>query len=160
MVTAGVIIETEAYAGIDDRASHAFGGRKTKRTKTMYERGGISYVYLCYGIHPLFNIVTNTEGIPDAILIRAIEPFLGIEEICRRRNQTKVSAQICSGPGKVTQALGIGMKDNGISLTGNRIWLEDSGIEPNDAELLIGPRVGVGYAGEDALRSYRFLFRR
>jgi DNA-3-methyladenine glycosylase len=155
-MTGGIIIETEAYRAPEDKASHAFGNRRTKRNAVMFARGGISYVYQCYGIHALFNIVTNEEDIAHAILIRAIEPLLGIETMLKRRHKNKVDKTLAGGPGTLTQALGINLKHNGVSLIENTIWIEDHGIVVPDKEVVVGPRVGVDYAGEDALLPWRF----
>lgn len=155
-LTCGVITETEAYAGVTDKASHSYGGRRTNRTETMYSKGGVSYVYLCYGIHRLFNIVTNEKDTPHAILIRAIYPTKGIEEIVRRRG-AKLSNNLCVGPGKVSQALGIDLLHNNLSLTGKEIWLQDDNIKIKQSDIQIGPRVGIDYAGEDAKLPYRFF---
>ncbi|MDF2455185.1 MAG: DNA-3-methyladenine glycosylase [Cytophagaceae bacterium] len=154
-LTGGIITETEAYAGVNDKASHAYNGRRTNRTETMYSKGGVSYVYLCYGIHHLFNIVTHAKDIPHAILIRAIYPTVGIEEIVQRRG-VKLSKNFCVGPGKVSQALGINLLHNNLSLTGKEIWLQDDGIKINPNDIHVGPRIGVDYAGEDAKLPYRF----
>jgi len=155
-LTCGIITETEAYAGVDDKASHAYGGRRTARTETMYSKGGVSYVYLCYGIHKLFNIVTNKEGIPHAILIRAIYPTAGLEEILKRRHAEKLTKNLCVGPGKVTEALGINLLHNNVSLNGEEIWLRDDNIKINKNDIQTGPRIGVDYAGFDATLPYRF----
>lgn len=155
----GLITETEAYAGVTDRASHAFGGRNTPRTQTMFRQGGIAYIYLCYGIHHLFNVVTNTEGVPHAALIRAIEPLEGIEHMLTRRNTQKVDHNLTNGPGKVSSALGLITSLSGTSLTGNQIWIEDDGIKIKSADIIRSPRVGVGYAKEDALLPYRFRLK-
>lgn len=156
-LTAGIITETEAYAGAIDKASHAYGSRRTARTETMFAEGGISYVYLCYGIHSLFNVVTNQKDIPHAVLIRGIKPIEGIETILARRNSNKLKKDLTIGPGKVSLALGINYKrhDN-LNLLGRKIWIEDRGIKVKDKEITVGPRVGVGYAGNDALLPYRF----
>jgi DNA-3-methyladenine glycosylase len=154
--TAGIITETEAYAGIGDKASHAYGGRRTKRTETMYSEGGVSYVYLCYGIHHLFNIVTNKKDVPEAVLIRAIWPTRGISEILKRRKAEKLRPDICVGPGKVSIALGINKLHDKESLTGKKIWLEDTGLKTDEKDIIVGPRIGVDYAGKDALLPYRF----
>ena len=155
ILTCGIITETEAYAGVTDKASHAYGDRRTNRTEVMYSKGGVSYVYLCYGIHRLFNIVTNDHGIPHAVLIRAIYPTKGIEEIVRRRG-LRFSDTLCAGPGKVTQALGIDLVHNKISLGGNEIWLQDDHANIPEKDILAGPRIGVDYAGEDSKLPYRF----
>jgi DNA-3-methyladenine glycosylase len=157
--TGGYIIETEAYAGVIDRASHAFGGRLTPRTQTMHMQGGISYVYLCYGIHEMFNIVTSVEGQPHAILIRAIQPTDGLDIMMHRRNMETVKPNITKGPGSVAKALGISRKINALSLQSDTIWIEDRGLTFPDAEVAAGPRIGVDYAGEDALLPYRFYVK-
>ena len=157
--TSGIITETEAYAGVTDKASHAFGGRKTERTKTMFEEGGTAYVYLCYGIHHLFNIVTNKKGIPHAILIRAIQPVDGIETMMERRKKYKLDKTFSGGPGTVSQALGIHVKHSGEVLTGKEIWVEETGIVIPKKEIIAGPRIGVDYAGEDAKLPYRFYVK-
>lgn len=153
----GLITETEAYAGIIDKASHAYGGRYTDRTKIMYSQGGAAYVYLCYGIHHLFNIVSNVEGIPHAILIRGIKPETGIETMQLRRGMSTLS-KLTAGPGTVSKALGIQTRHTGADLQGNMIWIEESGIRPEGSKLRVTPRIGVDYAGEDALLPYRFLW--
>ena len=155
-LTSGIIVETEAYAGITDKASHAYGGRRTKRTETMYAKGGSAYVYLCYGIHHLFNIVTNKENIPHAVLIRAIQPRDGIEIMFQRRNKKKVDQSLTAGPGSLTRALGITVKDSGTFLMDNLIWLEDQNIQIKNQDILATPRVGVQYAGKDAQKPWRF----
>ena len=155
-LTSGIIVETEAYAGVTDKASHAYGGRRTKRTETMYAKGGSAYVYLCYGIHHLFNIVTNKENIPHAVLIRAIQPRDGIEIMLQRRNKKKIDHTLTSGPGSLTRALGITVKDSGTLLMDNLIWLEDQNINYTNQDILATPRVGVQYAGKDAQNPWRF----
>lgn len=156
-ISAGIITETEAYAGINDRASHAFGGRRTARTETMYATGGTAYVYLCYGIHHLFNVVTNQKDIPHAVLIRAIKPIEGMDVILKRRKQKEISNKLSSGPGTLSQALGIQTIHSGENLLGNKIWIEDRGIHFPDKEIIKSPRIGVDYAGADALLPYRFF---
>lgn len=154
--TEAIITETEAYAGIADKASHAYGDRRTKRTEPMYGPGGTAYVYLCYGIHHLFNVVTNDEGVPHAVLVRAGKPVEGLDEILLRRNRVKVDKTLMGGPGTVSQALGIKTDMTGTSLRGRRIWIEDRGMTVLDKDISVGPRVGVDYAEEDAARPYRF----
>lgn len=158
-ISAGIITETEAYAGINDRASHAFGGRRTARTETMYATGGTAYVYLCYGIHHLFNVVTNQKDIPHAVLIRAIKPIEGMDVILKRRKQKEISNKLSSGPGTLSQALGIQTSHSGENLLGNKIWIEDRGINFPDIEIIKSPRIGVDYAGADALLPYRFYVK-
>jgi DNA-3-methyladenine glycosylase len=155
-LTSGIIVETEAYAGVTDKASHAYGGRRTKRTETMYAKGGSAYVYLCYGIHHLFNIVTNKENIPHAVLIRAIEPQDGLKVMLERRNKKEMDHTLTAGPGSLTQALGITIKDSGTFLLDNLIWLEDQNINYTNQDILASPRVGVQYAGKDISNPWRF----
>jgi len=159
VITGGYIVETEAYNGVIDRASHAYGNRLTPRTKTMYQAGGVAYVYLCYGIHEMFNIVSNVEGNPNAILIRAIQPTDGLEAMQVRRNMPVVKPTITMGPGSVAKALGISRAINAYSLQGDTIWIEDRGLTFPDENVAAVPRVGVDYAGEDALLPYRFYVK-
>ncbi len=161
-ITSGIITETEAYAGVTDRASHAFGGRRTNRTEIMYRIGGTAYIYLCYGIHSLFNIVTNHEDIPHAILIRGIIPLDGKKIMASRTRGGKISENSGNGPGKLAVLLGIHYQHSGIDLTGgagaeeDAIWIEDRGFIIEDQEILTSTRIGVGYAGDDALLPWRF----
>ena len=151
-----VITETEAYAGIADRASHAFGGRRTKRTEPMFGPPGRAYVYLCYGIHHLFNVVTNVEGVPHAVLVRAGVPLQGMDTMLGRRGKSKEDKTLLGGPGSVAKALGITTAMTGKRLAGPGLRLEDHGIPIDSGAVTVGPRVGVDYAGEDAARPYRF----
>ncbi len=157
--TAGIIVEAEAYAAKNDRASHAYRGRATQRTEIMFGPGGVSYVYLIYGIHVLFNVVTNKAGIADAILIRAVEPLEGLEVMRKRRRMPSLKPEISNGPGKLTKALGIDLSFYGLDLTGSTIWIEDQGIQIPDERIASGPRIGIDYAGIDALRPWRFWLR-
>jgi len=159
LISGGYIVETEAYNGAVDRASHAYGNRLTKRTETMFREGGIAYVYLCYGIHEMLNVVTSTEGHAQAILIRAIEPTAGIEAILLRRGMGKIKSNITAGPGSVAKALGIDRKLNGISLQSDELWIEDRGLSFTDDQIAAVPRIGVAYAGQDALLPYRFYVK-
>ena len=159
MLTGGYIVETEAYNGVIDRASHAYGNRRTGRTEVMFGQGGIAYVYLCYGIHEMFNIVTNMEGTPHAVLIRAVNPTDGIDGMLPRRNMAVLKNNITSGPGSVAKALGISRAINAFSLQSDTIWIEDRGLAFKDDEIVAVPRVGVDYAGEDALLPYRFYVK-
>ncbi|MGV3636858.1 MAG: DNA-3-methyladenine glycosylase [Flavobacteriales bacterium] len=151
--TAGLITETEAYLGTGDRASHAFGGRRTPRNEMMYAAGGVAYVYLCYGIHHLFNVVVHSKDVPHAVLIRAIHPVEG-HAIMRRRRGSKTLTT--GGPGTLTQALGIRTQHNGTDLTNGSIRIEAVGVAIPEDGILVGPRIGVDYAGEDARLPYRF----
>jgi DNA-3-methyladenine glycosylase len=158
-VTKALITETEAYAGVGDKASHAWGGRRTKRTEPMFAEGGIAYVYLCYGIHHLFNVVTGEPGTPHAVLIRAGRPLEGLHLMQQRRGKRAAGKALLAGPGSLAQALGITTKVTGESLLNGRIWIEDHGIAARPDLVTQGPRVGVDYAGDDALRPYRFALR-
>lgn len=153
----GCIIETEAYAGITDKASHAYGGRLTRRTEVLYSQGGIAYVYLCYGLHALFNVVTGDKDIPHAVLVRGIIPVEGVD-IMEGRSGKKVNVNKDGiGPGRLTRLMGITKDLNGVSLDGaSGLWIADYGIYFANEEIIPGPRIGVEYAGEDALLDYRF----
>jgi len=151
--TAGIITETEAYAGVDDRASHAFGGRRTSRNEMMYARGGMAYIYLCYGIHHLFNVVTNKKDVPHAVLIRGTHPIAGMDVMKERRGGTTLTTK---GPGTLTQAFGIRTVHSGYDLTRGPITLEDQDLPVQEVDIIPGPRIGVAYAGADALLPYRF----
>ncbi len=157
--SSGIIVETEAYNGRTDRACHSFLHGKTERTKIMYGEPGHAYVYLCYGIHHLFNVVTNKEGFADAVLIRGIEPLDGVDTILERRNKKKLERSVGGGPGIASQALGINTAYYGTDLLGNVIWIEDRGNNIKDSEIVASPRVGVDYAGEDAKLPWRFRIK-
>lgn len=159
VVTGGIIVETEAYNGRTDRACHAFGGRRTKRTEVIYHSGGLAYVYLTYGIHHLFNIVTNVEGKADAVLIRAIEPVEGVDVMLDRRGIVKLEKRLTAGPGVLSQALGIDRDHYGVPLNGNTIWLEDRQVPLSEQQVEARPRVGIAYAEEDALLPWRFSIK-
>jgi len=158
VLTGGRIVETEAYCGENDLACHSHAGRRTARTEIMYHTGGVAYTYLIYGIYTLFNIITNQAERADAVLIRAIEPIEGIPEMLLRRGLTKVSSRLTAGPGLLTIALGISTKHYGTDLTGNLIWLEDWNQTVED-QIIASPRVGVAYAGADALLPWRFRLK-
>lgn len=158
--TSGIIVETEAYAGPIDKASHAYGWRRTKRTEVMFRSGGLSYVYLCYGMYHLFNVVVSPEGLPHAILIRGIEPLEGVPHMLERCNKTKAGPGLTNGPGKLTRALGILTAHTGFNLIRNSpIWIEERPRPLATTDILASPRIGVDYAGEDALLPYRFTIR-
>lgn len=156
IITGGKIVETEAYSGENDLACHSHSGRRTARTEIMFHAGGVAYIYLIYGIYALFNIITNQSERADAVLIRAIEPTDGLPEMLRRRGHHAVTPKLTAGPGLVTLALGIQRKHYGTDLTSNVIWLEDRGLSLPDDQILASPRVGVAYAGTDALLPWRF----
>ncbi len=155
----GRITEVEAYSGINDKACYANNGLRSKRTEVMYGDGGYSYVYLCYGIHHLFNVVTNKSDNADAVLIRAIEPIEGIGLMQKRRNMYKLDKSLSSGSGTLSQALGINFKAHyGLDLLGNEIWIED---QPAicDSDIEKRTRIGVDYAEEGALKPWRFYIK-
>lgn len=158
VLTGGIIVETEAYSW-KERGCHAYGARKTSRNDIMFAKGGKAYVYLCYGIHYLFNVVTNTEEIPEAVLIRAVEPLAGLEEIKFRRGVLKNDFHLTSGPGKLTKALGIDRSFNGKSLLDDEIWIEDSGTKLAAKYIVASERIGIDYAGEDARLPWRFSIK-
>ncbi len=153
--TSGRIVETEAYNGAADRASHAWNNRRTNRTEVMFGPGGVAYVYLCYGIHHLFNVVTNSEDVPHAVLVRGLEPLEGIDHMLFRCGKQKVDYTLTAGPGSLSKALGITTGLTGQSLLGDVIWIEDAPPVPKK-DIVAGTRVGVAYALEDAYLPYRF----
>lgn len=154
--TVGRIVETEAYAGIIDKASHAYNNRRTARTEVMFGPAGVSYVYLCYGIHHLFNVVCNAKDKPDAVLVRGIEPVEGVDIMLQRFNRQKADASIGRGPGNVSKALGISTKHTGLQLQSKQIWLAEDNAS-SSFTILTSPRIGVDYAGDHAQWLYRFF---
>jgi DNA-3-methyladenine glycosylase len=158
-LTAGMITETEAYCGRNDKACHANDGTRTARTEVMYGEPGRSYIYLCYGIHHLFNVVTNEEELADAVLIRGIEPLDGMEIMKQRRGMGSVK-NLCNGPGRLTQALGIRTSMSGGTLMAPPVWIENRNVSVSEREVRATPRIGVDYAGDHSLREWRFLLER
>jgi DNA-3-methyladenine glycosylase len=159
MITSGRIVECEAYNGIVDKASHAYGNRRTNRTEIMYAEGGRAYVYLCYGIHHLFNVVTNVKDEPHAILIRGLEPIKGIDMMLDRTRKTKLDHTISRGPGNVSNALGIDVSHSGLSLINSKLFIAEDDFEINQEQIATSPRIGVEYAGKDAKLPYRFFLK-
>jgi len=159
ITTSARIVEVEAYAGIHDKASHAVGGRRTARNEIMYAQGGFAYVYLCYGIHHLFNVVTNEKNIPHAILIRGAEPLKGINKMLERIGKEKLDKTLTRGPGNVSKALGIHTTHSGMSLLSKEIFIADDGFIYSKKEIASSPRIGVDYAGDHALLPYRFYIK-
>jgi DNA-3-methyladenine glycosylase len=157
-LTGGIIIETEAYRGPEDRACHAFNHRRTLRTEVMFHDGGVAYVYLCYGMHNMLNIVTATSGIPHAVLIRAITPTHGLETMLQRRNKMQMDRTLTNGPGSVCQAFGITRDHNGLSLQGPTLWVEDTDLKVDPLQIVVTPRIGIDYAGPDAKLPWRFVY--
>ena len=157
-LTSGLIVETEAYSGTNDKACHANGQKMTKRNKVMFEAGGLAYIYLCYGIHHLFNVVTNVNGTADAVLIRALEPADGIDVMLQRRNLIKADRRLTAGPGVLSQALGITTDVYGTALDSDDIWLEN-GVKIAVADIVETTRIGVDYAEDDALKPWRYYIK-
>jgi DNA-3-methyladenine glycosylase len=155
--SSGMIVETEAYSWME-RGCHAFNHKKTNRNAAMFEKGGVSYVYLCYGVHELFNIVTNEAGIAEAVLIRALEPVEGIE-LMLKRYQVKNLKGITSGPGKLTKALGITRSHNLEDLTSDTIWIEDRKVLVDPSHIQTSARIGMNFKGEDAVLPWRFTIK-
>ena len=154
---AGIIVETEAYRGPEDRASHAWNGRRTNRTETMYGAGGTAYVYFVYGMYNQFNVVTNVEGVPHAVLVRALEPVEGLE-VMRRRRRGRSEHELTSGPGRLCLAMGIDRRLDKADLLDDRVWIEEGmSISPRQVER--GPRIGIDYAGEWVKKPWRFWVR-
>ena len=156
--TSGRIVEVEAYNGAIDKASHAFGGRRTARNEPMYAKGGVAYVYLCYGIHHLFNVVTNSKEIPHAILIRALEPVKGVDTMLQRVKKN-FDHSLTRGPGNLSRALAINTAHSGYSLRSKELFIADDGFVYQKKETAASPRIGVDYAEEDALLPYRFYVK-
>lgn len=151
----GIIVETEAYSW-KERGCHAFGKKKTARNEVMFEEGGMAYVYLCYGMHHLFNVVTNVSGTPEAVLVRAIQPEIGIEVMRFRRGRLRQDLHLTSGPGKLTRALGIDRKLNGKSLQDSEVWIENRRSKSLSSTIQVSRRIGIDYAGDDAALPWRF----
>ncbi len=154
----GMIVETEAYRGPEDRASHAYGGRRTRRTETMYRAGGTAYVYFVYGMYHQFNVVTNVPDIPHAVLIRALEPVEGIQ-LMRARRPGQPDVNLASGPGKLSIVLAIDRALDGADLLGDRVWIEQGKRPLSTSAIASGPRIGIAYAGEWAEKPWRFWLR-
>lgn len=158
-ITSGIIVETEAYDGPFDKASHAYNNRRTDRTETMYSEGGVAYIYLCYGLHHLFNVVTGPKNVPQAVLIRAIEPLEGTSVMLNRRKHKQVSYKLSSGPGMLSTALGITKEWDGHLLTKAPIWIEDRGIKVPKKDIIASSRIGIDYAKEHRDLPWRFWIR-
>ncbi|MDR2652625.1 MAG: DNA-3-methyladenine glycosylase [Prevotellaceae bacterium] len=156
-LTEAIIVETEAYAGVSDKASHAYKGRRTKRTEIMFYEGGHAYIYLCYGMYSLFNVVTNVADIPHAVLIRGAVALSGTDAMLERTKKKKLTADLLIGPGKLSKAMGLHFSLTGVSLLGDTIWIEDRGIIVAPENIIATPRIGVDYAAEDASLPYRFV---
>ena len=168
-ILSGLITETEAYMGVSDRASHAYGGRRTERNKTMYREGGFAYVYQIYGLYHCLNFTASEEENPEAVLIRSVMPVDGIGLMCENRKKTgrakaypaaetmtaKQRMAMTNGPGRLCTAFGIGKETDGADLTCGKLYLADIGVKPVSLQCL--PRVGIDYAGEDRDKPWRYL---
>lgn len=155
--TSGMIVETEAYSW-RERGCHAFNHKKTNRNAAMFEQGGVSYVYLCYGVHELFNVVTNKKGFAEAVLIRALQPVDGID-LMMDRYKIKKPNGITSGPGKLTKALGITRAHNLQDLNGDTVWIEDRNHKVKANSIHASARIGMNFHGEDAILPWRFTIK-
>ncbi|HMO63017.1 MAG TPA: DNA-3-methyladenine glycosylase [Ferruginibacter sp.] len=159
LLTSGRIVETEAYVAVTDKASHSFGGRRTPKNEHMYSGPGTSYVYICYGMHHLFNVVTNKKDVPDAVLVRAVEPIDGIGIMLQRSGKAKADYTLTKGPGNTGRALGITKQHSGIALTGKNIFIADDHYAMADSDIGTSKRIGVESAGKDASLPYRFYIK-
>lgn len=158
--TSGIIVETEAYRAPDDRGSHAFGNKRTPRTETMFGRPGRLYVYLCYGIHHLVNVVSGPVGTAHAILIRAIEPTDGVQHMLERRGAKSINVNLTNGPGKLSSALGIRTSHNAADLIFDQSLIKvQLGLSIQQKNIIASPRVGIAYAGEWAHQPWRFRIK-
>jgi len=157
--TSARILETEAYIGFTDKASHSYGHRRTARNEHMYSAPGTSYVYICYGMHRMFNIVTNKKDIPDAVLIRAVEPVEGIDIMAKRTGKNITDKTLTRGPGNVGKALGIDKHHSGLFLLDEEIFLLDDGKIIATEKIGISKRIGVESAGADSLLPFRFYIK-
>jgi DNA-3-methyladenine glycosylase len=157
--TAARIVETEAYVGITDRASHSYSGKRTARNEHMYAAAGTAYVYICYGMHHLFNVVTNKKEIPDAVLIRAAEPLAGIDIMLQRTGKMKADNSLTKGPGNVGKALGIFKQHSGINLLGKIVYIAADNFVLNKSEVGASKRIGIDGAGAAAAYPYRFYIK-
>lgn len=156
--TSGRIVETEAYAGLHDKASHAYRGH-TPRTSVLFEGSGTAYVYLCYGLHQMFNIATANAGVPHAVLIRAVEPLEGIDAMLKRTGKKVADTTLTRGPGNVGKAFGFHRSQSGLSLQRENLFIAGDGYEIAPDSIGVSPRIGVAYAGADALLPYRFYIK-
>lgn len=159
ILTGGVIVETEAYQGPEDRGSHAYNHRRTPRNEMMFSAGGVVYMYICYGIHDMLNIVTGKDSVSHAVLIRAVEPLVGVDVMRERRGLFTEDSRLCRGPGALAKALGLVKAHNGISLLEDTIWLEDKSETLDDPEIIASARVGMNFDGPYKTIPWRFYIR-
>jgi DNA-3-methyladenine glycosylase len=158
-LTSARITETEAYVAITDKASHSYSGRRTERNEHMYGSAGIAYVYICYGMHHLFNVVTNKKDVPDAVLIRAAEPLMGIDIMLQRTGKIKLDNTLTKGPGNMSRALGITKQQSGIKLCSTEICIYDDGCIVDAAITGVSKRIGIDGAGTAVDYPYRFYIK-
>ena len=158
-ITSGRIVETEAYVAFTDKASHSFAGKRTNRNEHMYAAAGTAYVYICYGMHQMLNVVTNKKGIPDAVLIRALEPLDGINVMLNRTGKKIIDNTLTRGPGNLAKALGISKTHSGAMLTGDDILIGADDFVLEENQIGSSRRIGIESAGKDALLPYRFYIR-
>lgn len=157
--TSARIVEVEAYVGHTDKASHSFEGRRTNRNEHMYSPPGTAYIYICYGVHHMLNVVTNKEGVPDAVLIRAVEPLEGVDIMLERTNKKVLDHSLTRGPGNTGKSLGIFKHMSGIYLMDSQIYLCDDGYKLDESRIGVSKRIGVDSAGSDSLLPYRFYVK-
>lgn len=144
--TSGIIVEVEAYVGPDDKGAHSYMNKRTPRTEIQFGPGGFAYIYSIYGMYCCFNVVTNQENNPEVVLVRALEPYKGIELMQERRNTSSI-IELCNGPGKLCTAMGISKSNYGEDLCGNNLYI-DNGLQITKSEIIISPRVNIDYAEE------------
>lgn len=165
-ITKGKIVEVEAYCGVGDKGAHAYGGLRTDRTEIMFGPGGFSYVYLIYGMHSCMNIVTEKKDVPECVFLRALEPIEGIELMEKRRKTDKLK-NLCSGPGKLCQAMGIDRSCYGLDLLGDKLYVEQpakkrkagAGQEEEAFEIVASKRINIDYAEEAKDFLWRFSIK-
>ena len=151
--TSGIIVETEAYCGPEDRAAHTWNSRRTTRTEIVFHDGGFAYVYLVYGMHCCFNVTANLAGKPECVLVRALQPVEGVGLMKSRRKTTRL-LNLCSGPGKLCAAMAITRELYGADLCGDELYILDEGIR--DVKVAASERIGIDYAGEYRKMLWRF----
>ncbi len=159
-VTSGRIVETEAYVAHIDKASHSFAGKRTMRNEHMYGHPATSYIYICYGMHQMLNVVTNKKDVPDAVLIRALEPVSGIDIMLERTGKTVLDNTLTKGPGNVGKALGLSKEHSGKDLLADELFIyEDDESKIPHQKIGISKRIGIDSAGADSLLPYRFYVK-
>ncbi len=157
-ITIGRIVETEAYLGEEDPASHAFEGKRTERTDILYKEGGKAYVYLIYGMYRCFNVVTEEKGMPQSVFIRALEPVGGLDLMKKRRGMEKNELELTNGPGKLSTAMGISLNHSGADLCKSGLLLS-SYESKEDLEIVSDERINVDYAEEARNWPLRFYLK-